>query len=170
MSNGWLTIDTGANRFDLSPLLVRLLRFSCRVFWVLWQRERKGRNEVDRGRCTWSGNNVTITEIGCRTNRTWKYSNGAQKYPRWERHISVQKNCLYTSELHEKGTSLIFIGHLSCRILVTDQFVAWQLVAFNSSHDNWSRSIRRSFCMLSTEVMGNLILRQIQMLILFISL
>ena len=29
----------------------------------------------------------------------------------------MQKNCFYASELHERGASLIFIGHLSCRIV-----------------------------------------------------
>ena len=42
---------------------------------------KKVTSAIDRARSTLSGINVTITGISCWTNRTWKYSNRAQRYP-----------------------------------------------------------------------------------------
>ena len=56
----------------------------CAVFCVLRRPGAMGgkvRSEIERIHWTLFGISVTITGISCKTNRTWKYSNRAQRCP-----------------------------------------------------------------------------------------
>ena len=83
-SIGWLGIDTCANRsrffyycWGFSRCFCSILRFKA----TRSNGSKKVISGIDRARWTLSGTSVTIAGIGCRTNRTRKYSNRAQRYP-----------------------------------------------------------------------------------------